>query len=88
MVEQVIERLPGDRDPQRVHVREVRRRQVAGSVDLRKDDFPIRSASCSPSPNSAFKRPPLGIRKTPLVLLLEPSEQREGTQLRFGLQSC
>lgn len=88
VVEQVIERLPPDRDPQRVHVREVRCGQGAGSVDLGKDDFPVRPARSPPSPNSTFKRPPLGIRITSLVLLLKPPEEGKGTQLRLGLQPC
>lgn len=87
MVEQVIKRLTGDRNPQGIHVREVRRAQVAGKVDLGKHDFPVRSTSSSPRPNATLQGPPLGIGILSRVLLLEPFQEREGTQLRLGLQS-
>ena len=74
MVEQVIKGMTGDRDPQRVHVREVGRGQHAGNVDLGKHDFPTWSARCSPSPNPTLQRPSLGVWKPSRVLLLEPPE--------------
>ena len=88
MVEQVIERLTGDRNPQGIHVREVRRPQVAGKVDLGKHDFPVRSTGSPPRPNPTLQRPPLGIGILSRVPLLEPFQERKGTQLRLGLQPC
>lgn len=88
MVEQVLERLTADRNPQRPHVGKIRCAQIPGKVDLGKHDFPVRPASRSPRLNPTFKRPSLVIRKPPFVLFLEPSEEGKGTQLGLGLQSC
>ena len=88
MVEHVIERLPPDRDPQRVHVREVRRAQVAGEVELGKHDFPVRSTGSTPRPNPTLQRPSLRVRKLPPILILKPPKERKGSQPRLGLQPC
>lgn len=55
VVHQVVERLPGDRDVQGVHVGEVRRGEVAGLVDLAEHDGLARPVKRPPLPHPALE---------------------------------
>lgn len=83
VIQQVVERLAGDRDVQPIHVREVRSRQVARVVDLRKHDGPPWSVRAAPLPNTSLERPPMRVGKLPGIPVLEPREKRERPQPRF-----
>jgi len=74
VIEQVGEGLAGDRDAQRVHAREVRGRQAAGIVDLRKHHFLARPLGAAPLTHAALEGPPLRLREPAGILLLEPAE--------------
>jgi hypothetical protein len=86
VVYQVIERLAGDGDRERVHAREVRRGEVARLVDLAKDDRSIRSVQGPPLPHSPLEGPAMGIEKCPRMLVAQPIEEGLGGELRLGLK--
>jgi len=87
VIQQVVQRLAGDRDAQPVHVREVRGRQIARVVDLREHDRPRRSVRAAPVADSPLERPPLRVGKLLGIPILEPREEGKGPQPRLGLQS-
>jgi len=74
MIEQVIVPLSADRDFQRVHGGEIRGRQVAGLVDLWKDDFFSTAVLRTPNAHSPLECSPLRIGELPGVLLFQPLE--------------
>jgi hypothetical protein len=76
VVDQVIERLTGDGDPERVHGGEVRRREIAGLVDLAEHDGLPRSVRRPPLPHTAFEGAAMGIEKLAGMRLSQPIEER------------
>ena len=87
VVQQVVQRLAPDGDSQRVHVGEVRRPQPARIVDLGKHDGLPWAAQPPPVADAALQRPALRIGEPARPALLEPGEEGERPQPRFGLQS-
>lgn len=87
VIQQVVERLADDRDAQRVHVREVRRRQLARVVDLREHDRARRSVCAPPVVDSPLERSPLRVGELAGIPVLEPREKCERPQARLGLQA-
>jgi hypothetical protein len=86
VIDHMIELLTGNRDFQRVHVSEVRRRQIAGLVDLAEHDGLPRSMGCPPLPDAAFKGAAMRIEELARVLATEPVEERLSEQPRLGLE--
>jgi hypothetical protein len=86
VVDQVIERLPVDRDAEGIHVREIGGGEVAGVMHLPEDSEFARSVAGPPLPDAAFKRAAVGIEELARVLLTEPVKECLGQQLRFGLE--
>lgn len=87
VIQQVVERLAGDRDAQAIHVREVGSRQVARVVNLREHDWPPRSMGTAPVSNPPLERSPLRVGKLTGIPVLEPREQGEGLQAWLGFQA-
>lgn len=87
VIQQVVQRLAGDGDAQRIHVREVRCCQIAGVVDLREHDRTPRSMHAAPLAHPPFKRPPLRIGELAGISVLEPREEGERPQSRLGVQA-
>jgi len=75
----MIERLPGDRDAQPVHRREVGGRQVTGLMDLPEDDGLARTVRGPPLPHAPLEGPAMRIEELAAIRLLEPVEERLGT---------
>ena len=86
VIEHVVKRLPGDRHTQRVHAREIRRPQPARVMDLREHHLPARAMLRSPVANPTLERTPLRFGEPPGIAVLQPAEERHGTQPRLGLQ--
>jgi len=86
VVHQVVEPLTGDRDVQRVHVREVRRGQVAGLVHLAEHDRFARTVEGPPLPHPTFKGAAMRIEEPARMLAPQPVEEGLGQQPRLGLQ--
>jgi hypothetical protein len=84
VVDQVIERLTGDRDAQRVHRGEVGRGQIAGLVDLSEDDGLAWSVCSAPLPHAALEGAPMRIEKLARIRLPQPVEERFGAQAWLG----
>jgi hypothetical protein len=84
VVHQVIERLAGDGDVQRVHVREVRRGQIAGLVNLAEHDGLAGSVEGAPLPHATLKGAAMRIEEPARVLAPQPVEERLGEQTRLG----
>lgn len=87
VVDHVVEPLAGDRDVQRVHVREVGRREIAGVVDLAEHDRLSRAVSRPPLPHATLERAAVRIEKLPRMLATQPVEERLGEQPRFGREA-
>jgi hypothetical protein len=87
VVDQVVERLPGDRDGQPVHGREIRRREVAGPVHLTEHHRLPRSRGRPPPPHPPLEGPTVRIAELARVFPTQPVEQRLGEQPRLGPQS-
>jgi hypothetical protein len=87
VVHQVIERLAGDGDRERVHAREVRRREVTRFMDLAKDDGAIRPVQCPPRSHSPLEGATMGIEKRPRMLAAQPIEEGLGGKPGLGLKS-
>jgi len=87
VIQHVIKRLAGDRDAQRVHVREVGGRQAARIMDLREHHLPARAMLAAPVTYPTLERTPLRVGKPAGIALLQPSEKRECPQPRLGLQT-
>ncbi|QDU95826.1 hypothetical protein Pla8534_36430 [Lignipirellula cremea] len=87
VIQHVVEPLPADGDAQRIHDGEIRRRQAARLVHLRKDDAAIGSMLCSPLSHAPLKRSPLRIGEAARFALLQPGEERERPEPRFAFQS-
>jgi len=86
VIQHVVEPLAGDRNAQRVHVREVGGRQAPRIMDLREDHFPAGAMLAAPVANPTLERTLLRVGKTAGVAVLQPAEQRECPQPRLGLQ--
>ena len=86
VIHQVGKRLAADRHPQAVHVREVRRRQVSGVVDLSEHHRLVRSLRGSPTADPTLERSPLAVGEPPLMLVLKPAKQRDRSQRGFPLE--
>jgi hypothetical protein len=86
VVDQVIERLPGDRDAEGIHVREIGGGEVAGLMHLSEDGEFAGSVARPPLPDAAFKRAAMRIEELAGVLLAEPVKECFGQELRFGLE--
>ena len=84
VVHQVIERLAGDGDVQRVHVREVRRGQIAGLVNLAEHDGLAGPVEGAPLPHATLKGAAMRIEEPARVLAPQPVEERLGEQPRLG----
>jgi hypothetical protein len=84
MVHQVIEPPAGDRDVQRVHVREVGGREIAGVVDLTEHDGLPRPVRRPPLPHAALEGAAMRIEELPGMLATQPVEERLREQPRFG----
>jgi hypothetical protein len=87
VVDHVIEGPTGNGDVQRVHVREVRRREIAGLVDLAEHDGLPRSVGRPPLPHATFKGAAMRIEELVRMRLPQPVEERLGEQSRLGLES-
>ena len=87
VVHQVIERLAGDGDVQRVHVREVGRGQIAGLMNLAEHDGLARTVEGSPLLHAAFEGAALRIEEPARMFVSQPVEQRLGEQPRLGRES-
>jgi hypothetical protein len=87
VVDQVIERLAGDGDVQGVHLREVRRGQIASLVNLAEHDGLARTVEGSPLLHAAFEGAALRIEEPPRMFAAQPVEQRLGEQPRLGLET-
>jgi hypothetical protein len=86
VVDHVIERLAGDRDVQRVHVREVGGREIASVVDLAEHDRLPRPVDRTPLPHAAFERATMRIEELARMFVAQPVEERLGEQPRFGVE--
>jgi hypothetical protein len=86
VIDQVIERLPGNCDAEGVHVGEIGGGEVAGLMHLSEDGEFARSVASSPLPDAAFKRAAVGIEELAGVLLAEPVKECLGQEFRFGLK--
>jgi hypothetical protein len=84
VVHQVIERLARDGDVQRVHVREVRRGQIAGLVNLAEHDGLTGPVEGAPLPHPALEGATMRIEESARVLVPQPVEERLGKQPRLG----
>ena len=87
VIQQMVERLAVDGDPQRIHVREVRSPQPARGMHLRKDDLLVGTMQAAPIADSPLEGPPLRLGESAGIALLQPAEERERPQPRFGLQA-
>jgi hypothetical protein len=86
VVDQVIERLPGDRDAEGIHVGEIGGGEITGVMHLSEDGEFAGSVASTPLPDAAFKRAAVGIEELAGVLLAEPVKECFGQELRFGLE--
>jgi hypothetical protein len=86
VVDHVIERLAGNRDVQRVHVREVGGREIAGVVDLAEHDGLARPVDRAPLPHAALEGAAMRIEELARVFATQPVEERLGEQPRFGVE--
>lgn len=86
MIDEVIEPPAGDRDVQRVHVREVGGREIAGVVDLAEHDGLPGPPGRPPLPHAAFEGAAMRIEELPGMLATQPVEKRLCEQPRFGRQ--
>jgi hypothetical protein len=84
VVHHVIETLTGNGDVQRVHVGEIRRRQIARLVDLAEHDGLPPSVNRPPLPHAPFKGAAMRVEELPRVLAPQPVEERLGQQSRLG----
>ena len=80
VVDQVIEALTGNGDVQRVHVREVRRRDIAGLVDLAEDDGLAWSVGGAPLSHATFEGAAMRVEKLAGMFPPQPVEERLGEQ--------
>jgi hypothetical protein len=87
VIDQVVERLAGDGDRERVHAREVRRGKVAGLVDRAEDDGAVRPVQGPPLPHPPLEGPAVGVEELPRMLTPEPVEKSLGREFRLGLES-
>jgi hypothetical protein len=87
VVYHVVKRLGGDRHTQRIHAREIRRPQAARIMDLRKHHLLTAAMPGPPVTNPTLERPPLRVRKPAGITILQPIEERECPQPRFGLKT-
>jgi hypothetical protein len=78
VVDQVIERLPGDRDAEGVHRREVRRGQVTWLMDLSEDDGLTWSMGGPPLSHATLEGAAVRIEKLSRMRLPKPVEERLG----------
>jgi hypothetical protein len=83
MKRQVRQRLAGDGHPQRIHVREIGGRQVAGVVDLSEHHRLVRPLRGPPGADLPLEGSPLAVGELPPLLALEPAKQRD--RLQAGL---
>jgi len=86
VIQQVVKRLAIDRDPQRVHVREVRRPQPAWVMHLREDHRLVGPVQAAPVAHPPLEGASLRVGKPAGIALLQPGEQRERPQPWFGFQ--
>jgi hypothetical protein len=87
VVDQVVERLAVDRDPQVGHVREVGGAQPAGRVDLGEEHLLRRAVGGPPRLDPPLEGAELPVREPPGVLPLELPEQGQRLQPRVEGQS-
>jgi hypothetical protein len=87
MIEQVVERLPGDGDTQLVHGGEVGTGQIGGVMDLGELDIDGGSVRGLPVPDPALECAPVRVSECAGVLNLEPLEEGHGQQARFLFES-
>ena len=80
VIHHVLEAPAGNGDAERVHVAEVRRRQIARMMNLAKHDGLRRSMSRSPLPHAPLEGAPMRIAKLTRMLAPQPVEQRLGQQ--------
>ena len=86
MKQRVIKAMPGDRDPQIIHHREVAGRQSPRMMHLLEYHGFSRSLEAAPFGHPSLESSPGGIGKLPRVFLLEPFQQRLGLEAGFGFQ--
>ena len=84
VVDHVLERLPPDRDAQRVHVREIGGGEVGGLMHLAEDRELGRPIAGPPLPDPPLEGASVGIEELAGVLLAEPVEECLGQELGFG----
>ena len=86
VIEQVLEALSLDRHLQVAHVREVRGRQPARLMHLRKEDFLRRPGQGTPTLHLALQRAQLPVGKPTGVAPLQLAEEGLGLESRLALQ--
>ena len=86
VVQQMIEQLAGDRHAQAAHVREVRRPQATGLMDLSEVDLFGRAVLRLPATHPPLQRAPQRVRILPRISALQPAEQGDRLQSRFAPQ--
>jgi hypothetical protein len=87
VIQQVIERFPGDGNAQCIHAGEVRGAESARVVNLRKDDALAGAVEPAPIPYAPLEGASLRVGESTGIALLEPAEQGERPQPRFGFQA-
>ena len=83
MVDHVVERLSGEGDAERVHVREVGGGDVAGVVDLSEDDGLVGPAECPPLTDASFERASVGVEELARMFATDPVEEGLGLESGF-----
>lgn len=86
VIDQVVERLTENRDSQRVHVGEVRSRQIPRVMHLLEHHRAGRAEQRSPLLDTPLERAAVARVQLPRMLALEPVEQRLRLQTRLRLQ--
>ena len=87
VIRQMRERPAAERHAQRVHMGEVRGRQIAGMVDLGEHHLLPRPLRGPPETDLALQGPPLVVGELPCGLALQPAEERHRPQGRLRLES-
>jgi hypothetical protein len=86
VVNQMIQRLLGDRDAERVHAREIRRGEVARLMDLAKHHLAVGAGEGPPLSHPPLEGPAMRIEKPTRMLVANPVEQCLGQKPGLGPQ--